>query len=69
MDCSNSSPKTATELFRGRLTIHIPEFCKALGWDRARYYRHRDKIRTVEGYGVPMIPVAELARILGEEDK
>jgi hypothetical protein len=59
---------TAAELFPGRLSIHIPEFCGALGWSRARYYRHKSKINTVEGFGVPMIPVSELARIMGESE-
>jgi hypothetical protein len=50
--------------FRARVTISVPEFCAALGWNRSRYYRHRSAIRVIEGYGVPMIPVSELLRIL-----
>jgi len=57
------------ELFPGRATLSIAEFCGALGWNRARYYRHADKISKVQGYGVPMIPVSELDRIMGETGK
>jgi hypothetical protein len=66
MSYTETQPKTATELFPGRLSIGIPEFCKALGWNRARFYRHRDKIKTIDGFGRPMIPVYELARLLGQ---
>jgi hypothetical protein len=59
---------TAETLFPRRATISITEFCEALGWHRARYYRHQGSIRKLVGYGRPMIPVAELQRILEGAD-
>ena len=58
-------PRTAAELYPGRLSITIEEFCAPLGWNRARYYRHRGKIKVLSGFGKPMIPVAELDRVSG----
>ena len=49
-----------------RAAVTIEEFCEILGWHRSRFYRHKDKIRTLEGYGRPMVPTAEVERILGE---
>ena len=63
---ADKKQKTAAELFPGRVSLSISEFCAALGWNRARYYRHRSKIRVLTGFGSPMIPVAELDRIIGE---
>ncbi len=47
--------------------MSIPEFCSVLGWHRSKYYRHKNSIRTVEGYGNPMIPIGEVSKILGGE--
>ena len=47
-----------------RAAITIEEFCEILGWHRSRFYRHRHSIKVLEGYGRPMIPTAEVERIL-----
>ena len=49
-----------------RACVTIEELCEILGWHRSRFYRHKAKIKTLDGYGRPMIPVAEVERILGE---
>ena len=49
-----------------RVCVTIEEFCEILGWHRSRFYRHQGKIKTLDGYGRPMIPVTEVERILGE---
>ena len=46
------------------VTVTINEFCAVLNWSRSRFYRNRDRIKIVNGYGQPMIPVSELERIL-----
>ena len=49
-----------------RAAITVEEFCKILGWHRSRFYRHKDRIKMLEGYGRPMISTTEVERILGE---
>ena len=49
-----------------RAAVTIEEFCKILGWHRSRFYRHKDRIKMLEGYGRPMIATTEVERILGE---
>ncbi len=52
------------EKLQDRATCSIPEFLHVTGWSRARYYRHRDKIARVTGYGIDMIPIPEVRRIV-----
>ncbi len=61
-----TEPSRWDELKRERVLLTIPEFCSVLGWHRSKYYRHKDSIRVVEGYGNPMIPIGEVGKILGE---
>ena len=62
-----TEPSRWDELKRERALLSIPEFCSVLGWHRSKYYRHKNSIRTVEGYGNPMIPIGEVTKILGGE--
>ena len=61
-----TEPSRWDVLKQERVLLSIPEFCSVLGWHRSKYYRHKDSIRTVEGYGRPMIPIGEVSKILGE---
>ena len=61
-----TEPSRWDELKRERALLSIPEFCSVLGWHRSKYYRHKNSIRVVEGYGNPMIPIGEVSKILGE---
>ena len=63
---NTSATEVVEKLFPGRVAVTIQEFCDALGWNRARWYRHRKKIASVGGFGNPLIPVNELIRILEE---
>ena len=65
----NSTKERRAEGFWDRLrkeraAITIEEFCEILGWHRSRFYRHKDRIKILEGYGRPMIPTTEVERIL-----
>ena len=40
-----------------------------MGWSDSKYYEHVGKIRLIEGFGHPMIPVSEVNRILGESEE
>ena len=64
-----TEPSRWDALKRERVLLTIPEFCSVLGWHRSKYYRHKDSIRVVEGYGNPMIPIGEVGRILGEPNE
>ncbi len=64
---TQTEPSRWDELKRERALLSIPEFCSVLGWHRSKYYRHKNSIRTVEGYGNPMIPIGEVSKILGGE--
>ncbi len=66
---TKTEPSRWDELKRERVLLSIPEFCSVLGWHRSKYYRHKDSIRVVEGYGNPMIPIGEVGRILGEPNE
>ncbi len=61
-----TEPSRWDALKRERVLLSIPEFCSVLGWHRSKYYRHKNSIRVVEGYGNPMIPIGEVSKILGE---
>jgi len=61
-----AEPSHWDRLKQERVLLSIPEFCSVLGWHRSKYYRHKNSIRTVEGYGNPMIPIGEVSKILGE---
>ena len=67
MSNTNNEQRPSKELFPGRVTLSVPEFCQALGWHRSRFWRHKDSIRQVHGLGRTMIPVTELDRLLGIE--
>ncbi len=62
-----AEPSHWDRLKRERALLSIPEFCSVLGWHRSKYYRHKNSIRVVEGYGNPMIPIGEVSKILGGE--
>jgi hypothetical protein len=55
------------EKLQGRATCSIQEFLHITGWSRARYYRWRHKIARVTGYGVDMISMDEVRRIVSGE--
>ena len=55
------------ELKKNRISIRVPEFLRAADWSRSKWYRHRSKIKRLNGYGREMIPIDEARRVLGEE--
>ncbi len=63
---TKTEPSHWDRLKQERVLLSIPEFCSVLGWHRSKYYRHKNSIRVVEGYGNPMIPIGEVSKILGE---
>ena len=57
------------EIKKTRAAVTIAEFLSLMGWSRAKFSRHREKLRMVEGWGNDMIPVSEVSRILGESEE
>ena len=57
------------EIKRTRAAVSVGEFKAIMGWSDSKYYEHVGKIRLIEGFGHPMIPVSEVNRILGESEE
>ena len=60
-------PDKWREIKKNRIAITIPEFLEVTEWSRSKYYRHRSKLKRVDGYGQEKIPIDEVRRVLGEE--
>jgi len=66
MKTKKKESSTWEELKKTREAVTIGEFLSMMGWTHSKFSRQRKKIRMIEGFGYPMIPVSEVRRILGE---